>query len=57
MTFEEVVVMASLMIGKSKVLLLVLFMSVVATWLLSPDAVAGAIEYLRGGGGLDVFTP
>lgn len=50
--------MASLAIGKSKALLVFALVLMTALWLLSPEAVASLVDYIRGGGGgLDLFTP
>lgn len=58
MTFTEVVAMANLAISKSRSLLVLALALITALWLLSPEAMAGILDYFRGGGGgLDLFTP
>jgi len=54
---EEVGKMASLTLRKSRSLLVMALAVVTALWLLSPEAGAAIVDYIRGGGGLDLLTP
>lgn len=54
---EEVDKMVSLTLMKSRFLLVMALAVVTALWLLSPEAWAAIVDYIRGGGGLDLFTP
>ncbi len=48
--------MTSLTVGRSRSLLVMALAVVTALWLLSPEAGAAIVDYIRGGG-LDLLTP